>query len=332
MALIIALVPENALAPRRVDRIGVVLSAAGVGALVYGIIAGGEHTSWLRPVVVVPIVGGLGALGCLVLVERRSASPVFDLELFRQRLFTIGSVILAISFFVGTGGTFLLSLYLQQLRTFSPVETGLLMLPLAVGSLIAGVRAAQFVSLCGRSRALALCGLGIAASCLYFVLIDKSSSLVLFEVALGVLGLAFGGAFAIGMASAMSVVPMARAGAGSAVANTIRHMGTALGVAVLGSVLGAAYQHAMSGKVQGLSDGAVTSLGSTLRAAASLPEQARVRLVGDAESSFVTGLHAAMWVSVGLGLAATALAFVGVRSRVPAASVEPIPSVPVSGS
>jgi EmrB/QacA subfamily drug resistance transporter len=328
MAMIVVLVPANqAPVERHFDVIGVLLSIAGVGSLVYGIIAGGEHSSWLVAEVLGPIALGIVLICALVVYERRAAYPSVDVALFRDRLFAVGSVVLAVSFFVGTGGTFVLSLYLQQLRDFTPIQAGLLMLPLAAGAMVAGARAAQLVGRLGRSRALGLCGAGMAVSCAGFAVMDADTTLVLFEPALGVLGLSFGGAFAIGMASAMSVVPPARVGAGSAVANTVRHMGTALGIAVLGSVLASAYQAAMSDSSHGLAHGAVTSLGSTLQAVAALAPAERAGVLADAQSAFVSGLHSAMWVSAGLGLLAGVLALVSLRPRPVAAPAEPAAAV-----
>ena len=315
IAMIVALVPENQTAPRRFDVGGVALTIAGVGSLVYGIIAGGEHASWLSAAVIGPIALGLVLLCVLLLYERQAAFPSVDIALFREKQFAVGSVVLAISFFIGTGGTFVLSLYLQQLRGYSPVKAGLMMLPLAVGSMVAGARAARFAAGLGRARALGLCGIGMAISAGSFAMMGGSTPLVLFEAALGLLGLGFGGAFAIGMASAMSVVPPRSLGTGSAVANTVRHIGTALGIAVLGSALGSSYHARLSGRAPGLPHGALTSLGSTMQAVAALPAGRQLSVLSSAQSAFVDGLHVAMWLSAGLGLVAGVLALVSMGSK-----------------
>lgn len=312
MTMIARLVPENAGTQRKFDLVGVLLTIAGVGSLVYGIIRGGED-AWVTAGTLGPIAAGLVLLCSLVVYERRAAAPSVDVSLFKKPRFAVGAATTSVAFFVGTGGTFVLSLFLQQLRGYSAIETGLLLLPLAVGSMYAGARSALLVKRLGPARALCMCGLGSTLGAASFALIDANTSLVVIELTLLVLGLGFGGAFALGMSLAMSVVPPQRLGAGSALANTVRHMGTALGIAVLGSVLASAYQSALSGS--GLPDAATTSLGSTEQAALALPAGARAQVLEAAQSAFIDGLHSAMWVAAGLSFCAGLVALVVLRPR-----------------
>ena len=269
-----------------------------------------------------PIALGLVLICALVLFERRTRFPSVDIELFKKPRFAVGAATTSVAFFVGTGGTFVLSLYLQQLRGHTAIEAGLLMLPLAIGSMYAGTRSGHLVQRLGGARALCLCGMGTALGAASFALVDGDTSLVVIEITLAVLGLGFGGAFALGMALAMSVVPPERVGAGSAVANTVRHMGTALGIAVLGSVLASSYQSAMSDS--GLPQEAIASLGSTVQASSALPAGSRAQVLDTAQAAFIDGFHAAMWVGAALSLAAGLIALVVLRTRpvpAPAAAV-----------
>jgi EmrB/QacA subfamily drug resistance transporter len=313
MAMIARHVPENAGSARRFDLVGVLLTIAGVGSLVYGIIVGGEDAKWLTLGVLGPIVLGLVLICTLVLFERRTKFPSVDVDLFTKPRFAIGAATTSVAFFVGAGGTFVLSLFLQQLRGYTAIETGLLLLPLAVGSMYAGARSGQLVERLGGARALCLCGMATALGAASLALTDGGTSLVVVEITLAVLGLGFGGAFALGMALAVSAVPPERLGAGSALANTVRHMGTALGIAVLGSVLASSYQSAMSGS--GLPQEATTSLGATAQAAAALPDGSRAQILDAAQVAFVDGFQAAMWLGAGLSLAAGLIALVVLRTR-----------------
>ncbi|MFI1766242.1 MFS transporter [Streptomyces sp. NPDC020800] len=320
LALIALQVPENrsARAPR-VDVAGVLLSIAGVGSLVYGVIKGGEESSWLEGAVLGPILLGLVLLTVMVLVARRRQEPAFDPSLFTDKRFAIGAAALAASFFVATGATYILSFYLQQLRDYTPVQAGLLTLPLAVGSTVAGAGATRLIARWGPPIALGGSGLLMAACSVFYAVMSAGTPIWIFELVHALFGLSFGATFAVGMAATMSAVRPVKVGAGSAVANTVRHMGTAFGVAVLGSVLGSVYRHSFHPAAGTLPAEARTSLGGTLRAVVHAPPGLRTAMVADADSSFLTGLHAAMWVAAVLCVAASAVVLVGLRrGRTPA--------------
>lgn len=318
LAMIALRVPENrSTRAARVDATGVLLSIAGVGSLVYGVIKGGEEKSWLEGVVLGPILLGLALLAVMVLVARRKDQPAFDPSLFTDKRFAIGAAALAASFFVATGATYILSFYLQQLRSYTPVQAGLLTLPLAVGSTVAGAGATRLVARWGAAVALGASGLLMAACSVFYAVVNATTPIWIFEVVHAMFGLSFGATFAVGMAATMSAVPQAKVGAGSAVANTVRHMGTAFGVAVLGSVLGSVYRHSLDGAAGGLPTEARTSLGSTLQAVAHTRPALHAAVLADARGSFLTGLHAAMWVAAALCAVAAALVLAGLRSRTP---------------
>ncbi|MEU8473277.1 MFS transporter [Streptomyces sp. NPDC029006] len=325
LAMVGVLVPANrgSGAPR-VDVTGVLLSVGGVGALVYGVIEGGEENSWLEGVVLGPVLLGLVLLAVMVRAARRRDRPAFDPSLFGDRRFAIGAAALAASFFVATGATYILSFYLQQLRNFTPVQAGLLTLPLAVGSTVSGAAATRLIARWGPAVALGGSGLLMAACCVFYAVVDATTPVWAFEAVHALFGLGFGATFAVGMAATMSAVRPAKAGAGSAVANTVRHLGTAFGVAVLGSVLGSVYRHSLGGAAGGLPAGARTSLGGTLRAVVHAPPGVRGAVVADADSAFLTGLHAAMWVAAVVCAAASAVVLTGLRGG-------PVPARPVGG-
>jgi len=328
IAAIAVIVPDTRNpAARRLDVPGVLLSVAGIGLLVFGVVKGGEDPTWLEAQVLGPIAAGLVLIAVLLLVESRMALPSFDPSLFKNRLFAIGAGVLCTSFLVGTGVNFVLTFYLQLVRDYSPTRTGLLMLAMAVGSLIAGIRAAQIVGVMGRAAALGASALLVAGCCAVFAVLGTGTPIWIFEIVYGLFGLGFGAAFAIGMAVTISVIEPARMGAGSAVANTMRHMGTALGVAVLGSVLGSVYRHSLGSAAAAIPAASRSSLGSTLQALAGRSAPVRDAVLDPARNAFISGLHAAMWVSVGLAVITALAAFVGLPGKpkaqpVPRSSVE----------
>ncbi|WTW99741.1 MFS transporter [Streptomycetaceae bacterium NBC_01309] len=322
VVLIVLYVPETRdPSPGRLDLAGVALSIAGVGALVYGIISGGEPDGWVRPVVLVPIAAGLVILVVLLAVERRIQNPSLDLSLFRKRSFAAGSTVLFSSAFAVLGGGFVMVFYLQVSRGYTPLESGLLMLPVAVGALITGARSDALTAKFGHAAVVATGALLMAAALAYYATVDRDTPLWAFEIGQTVTGMGFGLTLSPVIAVALSEVPRARAGAGSAIANTMRQTGTALGIAVLGSVLGSVYRSELGSAGDGLSDEAASSLSGTLHAA---PERA-----GAAHAAFLDALSAAMWVGAAVALVCAVIAFTWLPGRPqPAAPTETTPAAP----
>lgn len=270
---IAAIVPESKdPAPKRVDPIGVVLSMLGLAALVYGIIEGGESGEWSAPGTLGPMIGGVALLVAFVLVERRSSHPALDVTLFRDARFSAATAAVTLMFFGLSGSLFYMSFYLQAVRDYSPLETGLLFLPSAVALMIAAPRSAKMAQrygtkvVCGGGMALAAASMGV------FAFVDTETPIVVIEIAYFFMGFGMGNIIAPATESIMSVVPREKAGAGSAVNNTVRQVGGALGVAILGSLTSAVYRGDLGDKVnvlpQQYRDEARESIGGTLEGAA----------------------------------------------------------------
>ena len=139
------LVPESRdPRPGQIDVIGVLLSVVGLVALTYGIIDGGEH-GFGRPLVWVSIIGGLAVLAAFVLYERRIEFPSLDVRLFKVPRFAAPVAMVGLIFFAAMGVMFFSSFYLQLVRGYSPLQTGLLFLPFAAAQLIFAPRSAAMV-------------------------------------------------------------------------------------------------------------------------------------------------------------------------------------------
>src|SRR3954453_19652658 len=128
---IAALVPESRDPdPREIDPFGILLSIAGLFALVYGIIRGGD-ASFSDPLSYGGILLGLAILAVFVVVERRSENPSLDISLFRFPAFTASCAALTTAFFALFGVTFFLPFFLQFVRDYSPFRAGLCFIPVA---------------------------------------------------------------------------------------------------------------------------------------------------------------------------------------------------------
>ena len=227
--------------PRALDIPGLLLSVTGLGLLIYGIIRASETRDWLAPSVLIPAFVGIALIALFLWIESRSDHASFDVALFKNRGYAVSLAAISLSFFALTGITFMLPFYLQILRGFDPLSAGLSFIPFAVGQIIAAPRSATMVNRFGY-RAVMSFGLGavaVALGALSFIQIDTPIWLIL--IVFFIFGFGLGNVIAPASTVMQNVLPLARAGAGSAVQNTVRQVGGALGVAVIGTILATRY-------------------------------------------------------------------------------------------
>ncbi|MBM7086161.1 MFS transporter [Micromonospora sp. WMMD734] len=298
--LVALLVPESRdPRPGRVDILGVLLSVVGLVALTYGIIDGGEH-GFGRPTVWAAILGGVAVLAWFVAHERRSDHPSLDVRLFRVPRFAAPVAIVGLVFFAAMGVMFFSSFYMQLVRGYSPLETGLLFLPFAGAQLVFAPRSAAMVRRYG-GRAVATVGLVLTAVALAaFAFIDASTPIWVVLVAFFLQGVGMANIMPPATESIMSALPREKAGVGSAVSNTVRQVAGALGVAVLGSVLSAVYRQDIATATDALPaparEAATESVSGAYAAAAQLGPAAP-KLIAAANDAFVSAMHWAAAIS-----------------------------------
>ncbi|MEU5050866.1 MFS transporter [Streptomyces sp. NPDC021096] len=303
------LVPESKdPRPGRLDPFGVLLSVIGLVLLVYGIIRGGQLADFTVPEVYGTVGGGLLVLVLFVLHERRSTHPAMDVRYFRNPAFSAAVSSLALVFFGLMGVTFFMVFYTQSARGFTPLQSGLLMLPLAAAQMIFAPRARLVVERFG-ARAVCTGGMVVmAATMAGYALLDVHTPIWVLEVLFLFQGAAMAHITPPATVSIMQSLPREKAGSGSAVNNTFRQIGGALGVAVLGSVLSTVYRDGVSGRLEavpGLSEEARHAAGESIeatRAVAGRLGPAGADLMGRAQDAFVHAMHVTV-----LGAAAVAL-------------------------
>ena len=239
---IIKVVPEtknpNA---RKLDFMGLLLSVAGLVALIYGIINASATRDWLSLEVVIPVLLGVAIISLFLWLEAHSDHASFDVSLFRNRGYAVSLAAATMGFFALSGITFTLPFYLQILRGYSVLTAGLCFVPFAVGQLIAAPRSAHTVQRFGY-RAVMTTGLCLVALSLVGMLTLRMDTPL--WVLLGIFflfGLGMGNVIAPASTVMQNVLPLERAGAGSAVQNTVRQVGGALGIAIIGTVLANSY-------------------------------------------------------------------------------------------
>lgn len=240
--------------PRRLDLIGLVLSVAGLTLLVYGIIHASSTLDWLDVSVLGPMAAGIVVLAIFLLYEARSDHKSFDVSLFVNRGYAISLSAVTLAFFALSGITFTLPFYLQILRGYDTLIAGLCFLPFAVGQILAAPRSAAMVLRFGY-RAVMTTGLVlVAVSLIALVFVQLDTPLWIILAVFFVFGFGMGNVIAPASTVMQNVLPLARAGAGSAVQNTVRQVGGALGVAIIGTVLATQYASRISPALSALPD------------------------------------------------------------------------------
>ncbi|KAB7849293.1 MFS transporter [Streptomyces mobaraensis NBRC 13819 = DSM 40847] len=294
----VVLVPDSKdPSPGRLDPLGVLLSVVGLVLLVYGIIKGGQLADFTDPEVFGTAGGGLLVLVLFVLHERRSAHPALDMRYFRKPQFSAAVASIGLVFFGLMGVTFFTVFYTQSVRGYSPLQSGLLLLPLAAAQMFFAPRARLVVARFG-ARAVCCAGMVLVACTMSgFVLLDADTPIWMLEVLFFLQGTAMAHVMPPATVSIMQSLPREKAGSGSAVNNTFRQVGGALGVAVLGSVLSTTYRDGISAHLDGVPGlsaatrhAAGESIEATLGLAGRLGPAGR-DLVGPAQDAFLHAMH-----------------------------------------
>ncbi|QXC59786.1 MFS transporter [Aquihabitans sp. G128] len=331
--IVIALVAGAFLVPsskdpdeQPLDIPGALLSIVGLGALVYGIIEG-PIKGWGSSQTLGTFALALVALLAFGYRELTARHPMLDLRLFRDRRFSVASGGMTLVFFAMFGTFFLVSQYFQLVLGYSPFKSGLLQLPMAVVMMSIAPQVPKLVARFGAARVVPM-GLGLVAIGLaFFSQVDVDSSI--WAVYLAILPLAAGMASTMTPLTTliMSSVPLGKAGVGSAMNDTTRELGGALGVAILGSVVTSRFTSSLGPAVTGLSGQARTvadsGLTGALKVADQLGGQQGAALAAAAKSAFVDGIVAASIVGAVVVIsAAVASWFLLPRgSQVPAGAV-----------
>ncbi|CAN5697448.1 MFS transporter [soil metagenome] len=286
---------------------GALLSIVGLGALVYAIIEG-PIKGWGSTQTIATFALAAVALVVFGLRELTARHPMLDLRLFRDRRFSVASGGMMLVFFAMFGTFFLVSQYFQLVLGYSPFKSGLLQLPMAVVMMGVAPQVPKMVARFGAARVVPV-GLGsVAVGLAFFSQVDVNSSI--WAVYLALLPLAAGMASTMTPLTTliMSSVPLGKAGVGSAMNDTTRELGGALGVAVLGSVVTSRFTSSLGPSVQGLSGQARTIADSGLTGALKVADQIGgapgAALAEAAKSAFVDGIVAASIVGTVIVLAA----------------------------
>jgi EmrB/QacA subfamily drug resistance transporter len=293
----------------KLDPLGAALSIVGLVALVYGLIEA-PSKGWGSPTIVGAFAVAVVVLGTFVWWELRVEEPMLDVSFFKNPRFTAASSAITLVFFAMFGFSFLLTQYFQFVLGYSAQKTGVYQLPLALTLMVVAPTSARVVERLGSKKVVAA-GLFFVALALVLctqLQVDTPYANIVWRMMLLALGM--GMTMAPATESVMGSLPLAKAGVGSAVNDTTRQVGGALGVAIVGSVLSSVYGSKIvdlfSGKVPGDAvEAAKDSLGSALSVATKAGGSSARQLAAGADQAFVSAMH-------GGALVAAAAAAVGV--------------------
>jgi EmrB/QacA subfamily drug resistance transporter len=297
----------------RLDPVGAVLSIVGLGTLLFGIIEG-PAKGWTDGAV-------LGAFGiaalCLVgflVWERHTAHPMLDMSVFRNPRFSAASATITMVFFALFGSLFLMTQYWQLVHGYSPLEAGVRLLPHAATMMIVAPLSARLVERVGTKRAVVTGLTLVATGLLLLSTIAPDSPYPLVISFFVVMAAGMGMTMAPATESVMGALPREKAGVGSAINDTTRQVGGALGVAIIGSIVSGFYAADIRagaervGVAQADRTTVESSLGGAQQVAASLGDRGSA-LITAANESFVGALSIGLRISAAVILAAAVISW-----------------------
>jgi EmrB/QacA subfamily drug resistance transporter len=295
------------------DPLGALLSMAGLGVLIYAIIEAPTR-GWLSPATLLVAAGAIVVLAAFAAWELRSAHPMLDLRFFRNPRFAAATSAITLIFFMMFGTFFVLTQYLQSVLGYTPLQAGVRVLPWAAAYMVSATMSARAVERFGQ-RAVVSSGLIIVGAGLFLLSrggVHANYLLIAGSLVVTAIGMGFTTAPSTG--AIMVSVPLDKAGVGSAVNDTTRELGGALGVAVFGSIVASRYHATIGHHLVGLPAAAQSaahqasaSLGAALQGAGPLPRPAATALTGAARSTYVGALHTTLLVTVAVAVVAAAL-------------------------
>jgi len=310
----------------RLDPIGAVLSIVGLALVLYAIIEA-PVKGWTSAESLV--VGSIGLAVCIAFVvwEARSAHPMLDISFFRKPRFTAAAMAITLVFFAMFGSLFLQTQYSQFVLGYSALDTGIRMIPFAAAMMIVAPMSAPIAARLGSKVTVAL-GLGLVTlGLLSLTQLQVDTPYVNIFWRLMLMSAGMGLTMAPATESVMGSLPLHKAGVGSAVNDTTRQIGGALGVAVIGSVLATTYGDRIGSFLAGLGlplpqaavDAATNNIGAVKNGLVPALDQAgageiAARVNAVADQAFVSAVHWGVLVAA----AATAIGVVMVLVWLPA--------------
>ena len=310
LAGVLLTVPETAEpSGHRLDILGTLLVAGALFLLVDAIIEAPSR-GWTGPVTLPEAAAGLALLAGFAWWELRIPHPLIDLRVFRSRAFSAAAGSVTVIFFALFGSLFVLTQYLQLVHGYSPLSAGLRALPFALAMAAVSPVSPMLAQRLG-ARVIIPAGIALMGA----GLLDLSTAQVHtayppLAVAVAIMGTGMGLVMAPASTTIMTTVPAHQAGAGSAINDTIREVGGALGIAIVGSLASGVYSSKLGTALSSaqvphaVSRVATGSVAAADIVARHVGGQAGAQLAAAAHSAFTTAMADGMRVAAAVALVA----------------------------
>ena len=311
-----------------IDVLGVVLSSAGLAALMYGLVQAGDY-GWGSSDAIIPSLVAVATLAAFVVWEswltaRPNGQPLIDLGLFRSRSFSVGVVLAAAGIFGMFGVLFALPQYLQAIMGVDAQGAGLRFLPMIAGMVLGALPADRVAARLGAKTTVAIGFAIMTVGMLMGSLMTVSSSDGFIAVFTFIVGIGAGVGLATAASAAIIELSAERSGVGGALIQAVVKLGPAFGASILGSVLNSTYQSHVS--VAGLPAGVASTVQQSVFGGLAVAGQLGSTALADSvRSAFVAGMDDATRVAAVIALVAMvgAVLFLPGRSRSKAAAPTP---------
>ena len=330
LAFTVAVVPRSREhVEGRFDVGGSILSAVAFGALVLGIHEGPE-VGWTDPLSLFGLIVGISAAAGFVAWELRQEKPLLDFKVFRNRTLAVGTVSLLVMFTILMGLFLVVVQFLQAVLGWSAIKSSAALLPMAAMMMPLSTVAPLIARRVGL-KVMFVGGLGMIAAGLGLMAAMGSAEGGYLSVLPGllILGAGVGIVQTPGTAAITGSLPQEKQGVASALNDTVREFGGAVGIALIGSVLSSGYTSGVSGATKGLSPESASTVKEGIGGAIAVTSKmgpAGDHVLAAARDAFVQGWSRSMWISAGLAIAAAAFALVwlpaGAQAGVPATNAD----------
>jgi EmrB/QacA subfamily drug resistance transporter len=299
------------------DSPGVLLLTVGLFLLIWALIKAQGH-GWGSAYVLG--FGGVGLLALMLFVAReaRTGAPLLPLDLFRSRSLSAGTVLVVAGFFALFGVLFFIGLYLQNVHGYSPVQTGVRLLPLTATFVVSAPLGGVLTGKLGARVPLCLGMLMFAGAFFGLTHLQVHSGYGAQWPYFLILGLALGLVIVSSTEAIVCNAPVERGGIAGGLQSTANQLGGVLGTAILGSIIVSSVTGSLAGKLAGAHVPAVIAaqvigakelVGEGIApVSSSMPASVSAHITEAAHASFMGGLHACMWVGFVVALIGAALA------------------------
>ena len=275
------------------DWLGLALLSPGLALVIYGLAESGSSGGFGETMVIGPMVIGAIMLALFVRHALRTSNPLIDLRLFKNRVFAVSTITLALVVISVFGGMLLLPLYLQVVRGESAMNTGLLLAPQGFGAMLAMPIAGKLSDTTGVGRIVPV-GLAIVAvSFLALTQLEADTSYWAFGAVLFVMGVGMGATMMPTFSGAMQTLRQAAVARASTTLNITQQVGASIGTAVMSVLLA----NAIASRIPGGGNGGIGD-------AAAVPPEVRERIAGPLAEAF----GSTYWWALGFVLIAFAIA------------------------